>query len=178
MKHYFLLLLFFLCLSCVAIAPPRHVPEAGKSLIVGRLIFDGSDIDYLTVNLNGKAFENIEVVISHNHRDFKVKTVKEGLFYFLGDSSEIYRITGFNIKRSQGARTWSSLSKSLNEYNSVLAAGRGITYAGSYRWNVMGRSGNTFCYDEFVDVQSIFERNFPQSPWCNELWTNGYQRNR
>ncbi|WDP90591.1 MAG: hypothetical protein HUN04_13165 [Desulfobacter sp.] len=171
MKKLPLVLMVLFLSSCVPMTPPKALPEKGKTLFVGRVIYEGSGVGGGAVSLNGKALKNLEVTIKNQSEKFTVKTGDEGLFYFYGTSKDYYRIIRFQIKRTIGG-AWSSHSSRV--YYTILGESDGVTNIGTFNWKVTSENSNILRSEKYSEVQSLFKKIFPENHWNDERWTQIY----
>lgn len=165
-------LLIFTLSSCVTMAPPKSVPETGKTLFVGRIIYEGSGLKNRAVNMNGKFLKNIELTLDQPSGTLTIKSGDEGIFYFFGDTRNYYRIKSVFFKREDANGSWSSTGFDLRPNFLIKSTVDGVTNIGTFYWRKTEKGNRINKTGEHDEVMNIFKKLFPDNIWAKERWTN------
>ena len=118
-------------------------------------------------------YENVTVNISYEGKEYTAKTIGDGIFYFLANGGENYKLKGFDIKRTDingNPISYSTMKK--DKYYNIITASKGVTNIGSYRWNLLDSHFNVFNYGWHDEIKDSFKKLYPDNDWNNEEWEN------
>ncbi|MDP6968287.1 MAG: hypothetical protein QGG88_04145 [Gammaproteobacteria bacterium] len=162
------MILLFILSGC-STAPTQQV-EAGKTLVIGRVIYTGEQIDEIyTIDMNIKAKQQIDMIVDPpGSLGNKLRTGPGGLFYYLADTNQTFTITELKLHKETD-RAWRSISQQANIKGKTAADG--VTNFGTIYWHISGEHGSqTRQTDQVKEIEAFFKLKYPDSPWSTETW--------
>ncbi|MFD2176749.1 hypothetical protein [Veronia pacifica] len=161
----FFLVISFILIGCAS--GPNSKPEKGKSLVVGKIVYEGKDIFNRLANLNGIAKGGIKLYFTReNGKIESVTSGQGGFFYILTNSGERINLNEVKLKRTRGNDS-SSTFKSINMI--VTSNDSGVTMLGDISWK---KTGSKSWYSiKNLNLRDEFVSTYPNNVWNDENWS-------
>jgi len=171
MKLFLTLTIISLLTACAGLNTPKHSPTPKKTLIVGKIIFNGSKIKGNTVNLNGEHSKDLKLSLKNiDGDDFTILSGSGGLFYLWADTNKPFSINQLGFKKTSGS-AWSSTNTRTNIY--FETASTGVTNIGTINWKkIDNRSKTSRSTDNNNSVKKLFSNTFKDNEWTTEKWND------